>query len=443
MVLCMAAVGSVDARELFRWGDVSLEHSGSMREILLYAQQTDADRFERDLVRGLTPGLSGVAPCRVDFADCDAFDKVGDDDAFQSFTRLRNRFDLTLHPALRAVVVYDQEVDAGEIDTLESRISSGFADDTFFDAEGDIIDRQSVVWRHLLYRGYLQLDTEHFAVTAGRQRVAWGVGRLWQPIDRFSAVPPLSIQPDQSAGIDSVDARWVLDGFHYLQAVYAPGTSRDEAREALRFHGVFMDTDYSLMAGRFARAPTFGFDLSRNLGDAAAGLEVVYTNPEREIWPVGAPGPREPGDFWQVVVSLDGNLDLVDGVYWLVEHLYNGGALGFGEGKAGPLLNFFEETSQGVPGPADSAVFAGSTVVTGARHQTGLQLSTDVTPELNAALLTIVDWNGGSAIFFPTLRYAPFDFMEVTLGVQTPVGPKLSQYGDTGELAYLLFDFYF
>ena len=89
------------------------------------------------------------------------------------------------------------------------------------------------------------------------------------------------------------------------------------------------------------------------------------------------------------------------------------------------------------------ALFAGSRVVTGARHQTGLQAGIDVTPEVRADLLSIVDWNGASVVFFPTLRYSPADFIDLTVGVQASAGPRLSQYGGAGELAYLLIDLYF
>jgi hypothetical protein len=315
-----------------------------------------------------------------------------------------------------------------------------------------------VHWRHLLYRGFLHYEGRRVDVIVGRQRVAWGVGRLWNPIDRFNAIPPLALEPDQSAGIDAALLRWSFNGFDFLEAVYAPGTSRDEMRAALRLHGVLWNADLSLMGGIFERAPTAGFDLARNLGDAAIRVEAVYTDPERDVWRIGDPAPTEPSPFWQVVLSLDTNLDLGSGLYVLVEHLYNGNALGFGRGRAGPLLGLFEATAtppaELPPGvapllsppfvtSASTALFGGSRVVSFARHQTGLWLGYDLTPELRLDALAICDWNGPSAVFFPALRYTPTGWIELTLGLQSGVGPRRSEYGQQGEVVYLLGEYFF
>jgi hypothetical protein len=70
-------------------------------------------------------------------------------------------------------------------------------------------------------------------------------------------------------------------------------------------------------------------------------------------------------------------------------------------------------------------------------------VGTDITPELRLDVLGIYDWNGESAAFFPSLRYAPGGALEITVGVQTFVGPRRSQYGDAETFAYLLADFFF
>ena len=198
-----------------------------------------------------------------------------------------------------------------------------------------------------------------------------------------------------------------------------------------------------MIGGLFQQNPTVGFDVARNLGDAAGRVEVVWTDPEREVWRIGAAAPSEPDAYWQIVVSIDNNFNVGEGIYVLVEHLYNGNALGFGRGLAGSLLPFFEHNAAGLPVAGSSDLFGGSQVVSSAEHQTGLQLGYDVTPELRAVMLTIFDWNGESGIFFPSLRYSPNGSVEITAGVQWGVGPHRSQYGELGGLGYLLIDFFF
>ena len=87
--------------------------------------------------------------------------------------------------------------------------------------------------------------------------------------------------------------------------------------------------------------------------------------------------------------------------------------------------------------------FGGSRVITLSSELTGLQAGYDLTPELRLSFLMIYDWDGESAMFYPTLTYNPLSWLEVTLAVQGTAGQKLSEYGDRPTTAFLLADLYF
>jgi len=431
--------------------DVSFELSGSLRQLGLYTRSTDRDQFEDDIEDDLADGNLRCV-LADEFSDCPAFDRVGEKEIGQGLTRLRVQLDVDVHEGVSAVVIYDNEASYGVFDTFEGQLGDNLGTDSFLGAEATLESGEHYTWRHELYRGYLKFENERFEVSIGRQRVAWGVGRLWTPIDRFSAVPPLSLQPDVTSGIDGIDARFNIDGFSYLQVVYAPGGSKREARYAGRLHGVLWDADLSLMGGVFEKAPTVGADFARNLGDAAVRFEVVYTDPKHKVFEIGSAKPKAPDDFWQVVASFDINLEIGTGVYVLSEYLYNGNALGFGKGKAGVLLPLFEATNEApAPGLGDGPfvtgasgdAFGSSRVITLATHQLGFQLGYDLTPELRGDFVTIVDMNRGSATFFPNLAYSPLDSLEISLGVQLFTGPRRSQYGASEPLVFLLTDWFF
>ena len=148
-----------------------------------------------------------------------------------------------------------------------------------------------------------------------------------------------------------------------------------------------------------------------------------------------------------MVGGIHNLFDVGTGLYVLLEHLYNGNALGFGSGKAGTYLNFFEErgppSDSAVAVPASNAIAGSSGVVTFSQNQTGLMLGYDLTPEVRADLVALYDWNGRSAAFFPTLSYAALDWLELRLGAQFFTGPRLSQYGASEHLVYLFADIYF
>ena len=431
----LAAASPASARELWsnQAGSWALDFSGSVREVFTVGQLTSLDDFE-DAARADPAGCIGPS-----FPDCPAFEEVGDFTAVQSLTRLRTRLDLQAGPSLAAVLVYDLELHAGHLATLENALAASFAPDSFLRAEGVIARGHHAVWAQRLYRGYLAWERGPVGVVIGRQRIAWGVGRLWNPIDRLNAIGPLAIEADQTPGVDAVDLRWHFTGFDYLELAYAPGRDRDDTRYAVRLHGVAFDTDWSLLGGVFEEAPTAGFDLARNLGSAAVRLEAVWADPRRDIVTFENPVPMAPDDFWQVVGSFDLNLDIGTGVYLLVEHFYNGGALGFGSGLAGPLLPLFQPP--GVPASRD--VFGTSRVVSGATQLTGVRLGYDLTPELRGELLLIGDWSGGSAVLFPSLTWAASGSLEIFLGVQVGVGPHDSEYGGRGTLGYVLAEWFF
>jgi hypothetical protein len=495
LILALGVLASsAQGAELFRRGDFVVDFSGSIRGIGLATRGTSLEDFEEaareslvvpdpltiailsdpellDLLEKFAPGLvRDLTASIVDpvcflaelFEDCPAFDEVGGTGVWQSLTRLRMRFDLQIFPSLSARVEYDNELVMGKLDTLEFR---GFdiTEEPFLPLQDelwnfDLGGEARGVWRHALYRAWLNWETEHFQVILGRQRIPWGVGRLWNPIDRFNPVPPLAIEQSQSPGVDAVVATWFASDAAALDWVYAPGDNGDHPDYALRLHGLVADTDYSLMAGVFDDANTLGATMERNLGDMAIHLEAVYADPDARYWPVGSSRPSDLPSYWQVVVSLDTNIDVGKGIYALVEYLYNGNALGLGSGRAGSLLSFYESTMTPpaelppalgaiFPGPyvqpISSDRFGGSRVVTSARHQTGVMLGYDLTPTLRGDLLVIYDWDGHSSAIAPQFSYTPRGDLEVALGLQFFTGNPDSQYGQAENRVFLTVDYFF
>lgn len=440
-LLCALGSGApAGAREIWSKGDASIEFTGSLKTIARATRGTDAGTFAD--ASAADPRCAFAAT----FESCSAFALVNEKSIYQSLTRARMRFDVKLNENISGELVYDNEWLFGTLDTLGTELGETFRTDPFLDLDWDVkvagLPTDHARWRHRLYRAFVKLERGKAEATIGRQRIPWGVGRLWNPVDRFNAIPPLSIESDQSLGVDALDARWNFDGFHFLEGVYQPGANSDEAAWGMRFRGAYGEFDYSLLAGRWESDWALGMDAAGNLGDAAFRIEAIWTRPTREVWPIGDLRPSRLDDFWQVVVSLDYDFPIGKGLYVLVEHLYNGNALGFGGGAPGTLLPFFEARGPFVA-PASPAVFGGSRVITSARNQTGLQLGYDITPILRADFLAIADWDGTSAVFSPIVVFSPVGSVELTLGAQLFVGPRRSQYGSSEHLGYFMAEWFF
>jgi hypothetical protein len=442
LALLAAAPGA--AREVWRSGDRALELSGSLREVLETTNGTSEDDF------GAAVASDPICVDVAQFENCSAFDVVGDKDVWTSLTRARVTLDARSGPRWSASLAYDHEWRAGTLDTFEGSFERDA--DTLLDLEDEIelfgLDPQDdhFRWRHRLYRGWVHYEGAHVQVTAGRQRLAWGTGRLWNPIDRLSAIGPLAIEGDEFAGIDAIEVRWMWSGFDYVQLVAAPGDHASESRYALRLHGVLRDTDVSFVVGAFEQAFAVGADLAGNLGNAAWRLEAVWTDPTRDVWLLEDPAPSELPEFWQIVLSIDSTLDVGPGLYVLAEHLYDGNALGFGRGKAGSLLPLFGasgDLSSPVPTPHGRERYAGSRVISLAEHTTGVQLGADVTAALRLDLLVLFDWNGQSAAFAPTVSYSGWNALELRIGAQVFAGPRLSQFGDRQPTGFAIVEWFF
>ena len=215
-------------RELWKSGDRSLELTGSLRELALVTKGTDQDDFAAAVLAN--PVVCGAA---LTFEDCPAFALVNDADVWTSLTRLRLKLEAQLGSGWSAVVTWDNELRAGSLDTFEASLGEAFEPETWLDADHQerlfgLGNGDEAEWRTLLYRGYVNYESKRVELTLGRQRIPWGVGRLWNPIDRFNAIAPLALQPDQSGGVDALAARWLFSGFTFLELVLAPQSDFDD-----------------------------------------------------------------------------------------------------------------------------------------------------------------------------------------------------------------------
>jgi len=395
-----------------------LSARASLRELVVASGQTDPDGFADALAR------SGP-----DAAD----DVFGEDLAIQSSSRLRLRLDGGAGEHLRALVVWDHFADLGHLDTLESDLAAPFATGSRLGAEWTLVSGARAAWRQRLNRGYVAWEGRHLEVVVGRQRVAWGVGRLWNPIDRFNTIPPLAFEGDETVGVDAALLRWNFGGFSFVEAVYAATDERVRDRYAVRAHAVTLDTDWSVFAGRFEGALSVGGDLERNLGDAAFHTELLWSRPGRDFSPTGGV-PGRPEDFVQCVVSVDHQVDWHGAIYLLGEYFYNGNGLGLEGGAASRALRLGLDARDAL---------AGSQLATFAEHLLGAQMGRDVGAQWRIDLLTLVDPEGRSAVLAPRVAWVPLDALEVALGIQGFVGPRESEYGDRAPVGFLLAEWFF
>ncbi len=252
---------------------------------------------------------------------------------------------------------------------------------TWVDATATIRRAQSYQWRHTLYRGWLQYERPRFRLTVGRQRIAWGSGRIWNPTDRFNPIDPTTIEPDQRLGVDAVFGAWRYSASGSLSGIAAPGRGAHRLRRKgmLRWRDTIADTDVALTAGGVGNTRLMGMDVTGNLGGAGWRLEWMQS------WRGGE-------RFGQLVTGLDYTLNnrwFSNGLYLALEYFYNGAA-----GRVTPYSDRLQSL---------------------ARHQLGAMAGYDLTPLWRFDLLAIADLDYGSNFARPALTWSMGEDSELTI----------------------------
>lgn len=286
-------------------------------------------------------------------------------------------------------------------------------DPTWLDLSANIAHTSSVDWRHDLYRGWLEYKKNDWDVVVGRQRIAWGSGRIWNPTDRFNPVQPTALELDQKLGVDAAYITHAYSDFGSVQLVAAPGQANRSVHRkwALRWQDTMGQTDMGLWLGEVGEERIVAIDVTGNMGDAAARLE----------WQQSWRGLQ--GDFGQFVVGLDGtwaNQLFSEGLYLAVEYFYNG-----------------------LPNVNKTRFIASDMLQSSSRQLLGMLAGYDLTPLWRAELVWLVDLEKTSMFIAPSVRWSVSDNIDATAFTQLPMGVAGAAFSDLNNLFAINLEYYF
>lgn len=308
---------------------------------------------------------------------------------------------------------YDHELLYGElVSSPDFTTVANLPEPTWLDEKGRISDGSRYDWTHRLYRAWLRYNDEHIELKAGRQRIAWGTGRIWNPTDRFNPVDPTALEPSEKTGVDALFSEYRYSGFGALQLVAAPGQASHfvSRKFALRWRDTFGESDVSLTAGRVGVETVLGGDVAANIADGTLRLEAM------QAWPRG--GNR----FAQVSAGYDYTLTndaFPDGLYLLIEYFYNGAP------GAAPSL-----------APVDRLYSL-------ARHSVGVSAGYDLTPLWRLDGTVIWDASDNSRFFLPNLTWSASENIDISAFALLFGGDAASEFGRRENLYALQAEVYF
>ncbi len=332
-------------------------------------------------------------------------------DYWSGLGRWRLENDLRPSPSTLIKAIYDVEAITGTIlETPEFTLAKERPDDALYDLSRNMVDNPDLLLRHSLYRLYLSLSGKGSILTIGRQRIAWGQARLWNPTDLFNPVSPLEIERGERMGVDAISLEYFLGPLSSIHLVYAPRKEEEKEAKGLRLRINLRGYDVSFMGGRFRGEEVVGLDFAGNIGNSGFRGEATYTDGK---------GRK---DFPRLVLSWDYSFPST--LYILLEYLYNGGNLG----RGGDLSKV--------------SAFSGE-IATRNRNLLSLMVTYDPTPLIRVGITAIYDMDGSSSFLNPAFTYNITTNVDLVLGAQLFSGGEDDDFGAFSNTYYSWVEWFF
>jgi hypothetical protein len=198
-----------------------------------------------------------------------------------SLNRLRVEAKGDVAPGLTLDLQYDNELLLGSyLDTAEFHALKDRASPQYWRADANYVERGDLYGRHRLYRAAVTLSRGNVDLKVGRQRIAWGTGRFWSPLDILNPVNPLALEREERVGVDAALLEAKLGPLSRASLVYAPAPDHGTASRALQWHGNAAGVDGSLVAGRLRGFDIVGADIASQIGDLGVRAEAARLDPD-------------------------------------------------------------------------------------------------------------------------------------------------------------------
>ena len=326
-------------------------------------------------------------------------------------SRLRLELNGGLAESVALDLKYDNEVLLGSyLHTGQFAMQKDRRPEQYWNLDGNYAEAGSWYGRHRLYRGNVTVSSGNTDLRLGRQRIAWGTGRFWSPLDLFNPLNPIALEREERLGVDAVLAEHKLGPLARISAVYAPRHEDAQSSAALNWHANAAGIDYSLISGRFASERVVGADVATQLG--AAGVRAELTHSRRDT---GA-------TYWRALLAMD---YAFPGTLTVSGELYYNGA-----GAADRSAYDF------------ASLFAGRIQNVGQRYFGGY-LGYELTPLAKWTNYLVMNLDDRSRLFSPGLTFSLQTSLDLTLAAQLFSGSAGSEYSRLQDAYYAQLQWFF
>lgn len=336
-----------------------------------------------------------------------------------------SRARLTLDGSASAVkghVEYDHQLAYGSFfRTTEFKLYGYSPPKPWLDMEQTISTGTLNGWGHGAYRAWVGWEGERGVLRAGRQRIAWGTGKIWNPTDVLNPYQPTSTERDERRGVDALYGRLGVGSLGQAELVWA-GEDRwvDHALLA-RGHASLHDWDLSVMGGKVAGSTAslvMGGDFAGTLLEGTLHGEWAYSRPE---W-------RTP--YWKAGLGYDYTVPSETRWSWLKDAAFIFEYFHAGNGRTDRRRYDY------------AAVRAGKEVSV-AQNYLGATLSKDLHPLLKLDMFSLLNADDGSTLFTPSLTWNALNDLYLSAAIQRFGGERATEYGRSPNSTLITAQYYF
>ncbi len=248
-------------------------------------------------------------------------------------------------------------------------------------------------------------------VTAGRQRINWGLNLVWNPNDIFNAYSYFDFDYEERPGSDALRLQYYASSTNSAEIAYKPSVGKQGATLAGLYRFTRGGYDFQVLAGWMKTDYVLGGGWSGALGKAGFNGELTTFMPKK----------TSALDPFAVAASVGVN-------YTFSSSLYLHGAY---------LLNSAGATHSDSTQPNLLLATVSAKNLSAARHSIFLEGAYQFSPLLRGDLAAIIEPADGSVFAGPFLTLSLTNTLEMLAGGQLFFGNKTSLYGNYGQAIYL------
>ena len=228
-----------------------------------------------------------------------------------NLTRLRLKPQIFLWSGARINIEYEMDALLAK-DINNSEINQATVNRQLINMKWNIASGNKYQLSHYIDRLYFRQGFDWGNIIAGRQRISWGTGRIWNPTDLFNPINPADFSKIEKDGADAVSMTYYLGNFTDLNIVYNPQNKFKENNAAFRFRTNYDTYDLAVIGGYFDRRYVAGFDFAGNLFVAGVRGEGIISMDKNDL----------SKNYTKLVFGIDNQF--TPNLYALIEYQYNG-----------------------------------------------------------------------------------------------------------------------